>query len=308
MTDLEIPTMLLPTLVENAVTHGIAITPSGGEILIRVVREGAAIRIEVTNTGQMPVPEPRAEAVGLTNIRERLRLLYGDRASLTLQNAVSGQVVAELRRLLTAHPTIEIVGEASNGREAIDAVSQLELDLLFLDIQMPGMTGFELLEHIEDVPQVIFTTAYDRFAIKAFEVNALDYLMKPVTPERLASAVERLRPPTRRGSLEQVFVRDGERCWVVRLPEIFLFESEGNYTRVHFRSERPLIRRSLNAIEARLDSEIFFRANRAQIFNLKWIDQVDNGVAGGLVVRLRGGHTIEMSRRRSDTLREILSL
>ena len=214
----------------------------------------------------------------------------------------------ELHRLLAAHPEIEIVGEASNGQEALDAIAALEPDLLLLDIHMPGISGFELLERLEHLPQVIFTTAYDEYAIKAFEVNALDYLLKPVTPERLASALERLRPTETRALLEQVFVRDGERCWIVRLPEIFLLESEGNYTRVHFRDESPLIRRTLNALEERLDADAFFRANRAQIINLKWIDRVDIAVAGGLVVTLRGGRTIEMSRRQSDRLREILKL
>lgn len=214
----------------------------------------------------------------------------------------------ELHRLLAAHPEIEIVGEASNGQEALDAIAALEPDLLLLDIQMPGISGFELLERLEHLPQVIFTTAYDEYAIKAFEVNALDYLLKPVTPERLASALERLRPTETRVLLEQVFVRDGERCWIVRLPEISLLESEGNYTRVHFRHESPLIRRTLNALEERLDADAFFRANRAQIINLKWIDRVDIAVAGGLVVTLRGGRTIEMSRRQSDRLREILKL
>ena len=214
----------------------------------------------------------------------------------------------ELHRLLAAHPEIEVVGEASNGQEALDAIAALEPDLLLLDIQMPGISGFELLERLEHLPQVIFTTAYDEYAIKAFEVNALDYLLKPVTPERLASALERLRPTETRVLLEQVFVRDGERCWIVRLPEISLLESEGNYTRVHFRHESPLIRRTLNALEERLDADAFFRANRAQIINLKWIDRVDIAVAGGLVVTLRGGRTIEMSRRQSDRLREILKL
>jgi two-component system LytT family response regulator len=170
------------------------------------------------------------------------------------------------------------------------------------------MTGFELLERLDDVPQVIFTTAYDAFAIKAFDVNALDYLLKPIAPERLAAALARLRAPAPAARLEQVFVRDGDRCWIVRLAEISLFESEGNYTRVHFRGERPLVRRTLNALEQRLDTQTFFRANRAQILNLKWIESADEAVGGGLVVTLRGGRTVEMSRRRSDRFREILSL
>jgi two-component system LytT family response regulator len=215
---------------------------------------------------------------------------------------------AELARLLAVHPEIEIAGEALNGEEALELVARLVPDLLFLDIQMPGMTGFELLERLDEVPQVIFTTAYDQYAIHAFEVNALDYLLKPIAPNRLAAALARLRTRPERSRLEQVFVRDGDRCWIVRLPDIFLLESEGNYTRLHFGSERPLIRRSLNALEEQLDPNLFFRAGRKEIINLKWIDKVDIGVNGGLTVTLRGGLTVDMSRRQSTRLREILSL
>jgi two-component system LytT family response regulator len=214
----------------------------------------------------------------------------------------------ELRRLLAAHPEVEVVGEARNGEEAAALIPKLQPDLLLLDIQMPGMTGFELLEALEDVPQVIFTTAYDEYAIKAFEVNALDYLLKPIAPARLAAALAKVRPRQEPFRLEQVFVRDGDRCWIVRLPEIFLLESEGNYTRLHFGKERPLIRRSLNALEEQLDPAMFFRAGRKEIINLKWIEKVDIGAGGGLVVALRGGRTVELSRRQSARLREILSL
>ena len=214
----------------------------------------------------------------------------------------------ELRRLLGAHPEVEIVGEACDGNEACDLVRKLAPDLLFLDIQMPGKTGFEVLEALDDVPQVIFTTAYDEYAIRAFEVNALDYLMKPIAPARLAAALARVRPVAGGSRLEQVFVRDGDRCWILRLPEIFLLESEGNYTRLHFGSERPLIRRSLNALEEQLDPAMFFRADRKQILNLKWIEKVEVAISGGLLVTLRGGRTVEMSRRQSARLREVLSL
>ena len=215
---------------------------------------------------------------------------------------------AELARLLAVHPEIEIAGEARNGEEALELIARLAPDLLFLDIQMPGMTGFELLERLDEVPQVIFTTAYDQYAIHAFEVNALDYLLKPIAPNRLAAALAKLRLRPERSRLEQVFVRDGDRCWIVRLPDIFLLESEGNYTRLHFGNERPLIRRSLNALEEQLDPNLFFRAGRKEIINLKWIDKVDIGVNGGLTVTLRGGLTVDMSRRQSTRLREILSL
>jgi two-component system LytT family response regulator len=215
---------------------------------------------------------------------------------------------AELTRLLAAHPEVEIAGEARNGEEALDLIPKLAPDLLFLDIQMPGMTGFDLLERLDDVPQIVFTTAYDQFAIRAFEVNALDYLLKPIAPARLAASLAKLRPRQERPRLEQVFVRDGDRCWIVRLADIFLLESEGNYTRLHFAGERPLIRRSLNALEEQLDPDLFFRAGRKEIVNLKWIDKVDLAVGGGLEVTLRGGRVIEMSRRQSLRLRDILSL
>ncbi len=214
----------------------------------------------------------------------------------------------ELRRLLASHPEVEIAAEARGPEEALALLSSLNPDLIFLDIQMPGMTGFDLLERLEDVPQVIFTTAYDEFAIRAFEVNALDYLMKPITPERLAAALARVRPPNREPRLDRVFVRDGDKCWIVRLPDVFLLESEGNYTRLCFGNDRPLIRRSLNALEEQLDASMFFRANRRQMINLKWIQKVDIGVAGALVVTLRDGQAVEISRRQAAYLRAILSL
>src|SRR5262249_36169196 len=131
---------------------------------------------------------------------------------------------------------------------------------------------------------------------------------KPIAPARLAAALIRVRPVTSQGRLEQVFVRDGERCWIVPLRDIFLLESEGNYTRVCFGAERPMIRRSLNVLEHQLDPAMFFRAGRKQILNLKWIEKVDIAVSGGLMATWRGGRNVEISRRQSTRLREILSL
>jgi two-component system, LytTR family, response regulator len=214
----------------------------------------------------------------------------------------------ELRRLLAAHAEIEVAAEARTGEEALKLISAHRPDVLFLDVRMPGMTGFELLEQLDNVPQVILTTAYDEYALKAFEVSALDYLVKPVAPDRLAKAVAKLRPRSARSSMERVFVRDGERCWLVRVADISLLESEGNYTRIHFGGERPLIPRSLAVLEERLDPAMFFRAGRRQMVNLKWIERVEPGVAGNLLVVLRGGATVEMSRRQSSRFREALSL
>ena len=154
----------------------------------------------------------------------------------------------ELRRLLSVHPNILIAGEANSGEQALELISRHTPDVIFLDVQMPGMSGFQLLELLDDVPQVIFTTAYDEYALKAFEVNALDYLMKPIAPARLAAAVTKLRPRQDRVRLERVFVKNGERCWLVRVSDILLLESEGNYTRLHFANDRPLVYRSLAAL------------------------------------------------------------
>lgn len=215
----------------------------------------------------------------------------------------------ELRRLLTAHPEVQVVGEARGAEEAVPLIGNLSPDLIFLDIEMPGMSGFEILERLEEVPQVIFTTGYDQYAIKAFEVNALDYLMKPIAPARLAAALERVRPAQpKTARLEQVFVRDGERCWIVRLADVFLMESEGNYTRLCFGRNRPLIRRSLNSLEEQLDPAMFFRANRKQIVNLKWVEESAIGIGGALMVTLRGGTEVEISRRAAARLREVMSL
>lgn len=218
----------------------------------------------------------------------------------------------ELRRLLAGHPEVTIVGEAPGCEEALALVGRAAPDLMFLDIEMPGMTGFDLLERLEDVPPVIFTTAYDAYAIRAFEVNAIDYLLKPVAPARLAAAIARVVPRAAqrraRPALTQVFVRDGERCWIVRLADVFLLESEGNYTRLYFGKERPLIRRSLNALTDRLDPTVYFRANRTQAINLPWILKAESSLTGGLIVTLRNGQTVDVSRRQALRLREKLSL
>jgi two-component system LytT family response regulator len=227
----------------------------------------------------------------------------------------------ELRRLLRDHPDIVVVGEARNVGEAEVRLREQPVDVLFLDIEMPGGCGFDLLERLDPVPLVIFTTAYDEYAVRAFEVNALDYLLKPIAAERLAAALERVRQAWSKTSasatvsasaaahqpLERVFVREGDRCWIVRLANIRLLESEGNYTRLYFGSQRPLILRSLQALEARLDASIFFRASRGRIINLRWVEAVESGVDGSLAVTLRDGPKVEVSRRRSRLLRESLS-
>ena len=211
----------------------------------------------------------------------------------------------ELRRLLADFAWIEIIGEAGNVEQAAGMVESLMPDLLFLDIQMPGGSGFDLLTRLEHVPDVIFTTAHDEHAVRAFEVDALDYLLKPIDPARLAEALTRVnnvhtrRPPRPDDVLEQIFVRDGERCWFVPLREVRLLSSEGNYIRLSWGETRPLLGRALTALERRLDPNRFFRANRQQIINLDFIEKVELGVNGRLHAQLRDGPEVEISRRQA---------
>jgi len=223
----------------------------------------------------------------------------------------------ELRRLLAEFPWIDIVGEAANVGEAALLIERLLPELLFLDIQMPGGTGFDLLERLEHLPRVVFTTAYDKHAVRAFEVNALDYLLKPIEPERLAAAVARAQAATAStpaaaatsgAILERLFLRDGDRCWFVPLREVKLFTAEGNYIRLSWDKIHPLLGRPLSSLEPRLDSKRFFRANRQQIINLEYIESVDLGVNGRLHVQLRGGPEVQVSRRQARLFRLLASI
>ncbi len=232
---------------------------------------------------------------------------------------------SELRRLLAPYSDLEVVGEAANARQARELVADLDPDLIFLDVQMPGESGLDLLESLDaPAPEVIFTTAFDEFAVRAFDLNALDYLLKPVDPARLAAAIAKLRsrhaaattaagdparaPRERLAPADKVFVREGDRCWFVEVRSIRLLESEGNYTRVHFETAQPQLFRSLNAMEQRLDPKCFFRANRRQIINLAWIDKIEPWFSGGLLVHLKGGAKVELSRRQAQEFRERMSL
>lgn len=222
----------------------------------------------------------------------------------------------ELTSLLENHPEVEIIDEAANADEALEKIEKLNPDVVFLDIQMPGKTGFDLLESLERVPQVIFTTAYDEFALKAFDFNALDYLLKPIQPDRLAESINKVKTkiPKRGnkdrklGAEDQVFVKDGDKCWFVKLEDVRLFESDGNYIKVYFEKYKPMIHKSLNALDERLDDRSFFRASRKHIINLGWVESIDTWFNGGLLVQLKGGEKIEVSRRQSARFREMMSL
>ena len=228
----------------------------------------------------------------------------------------------ELKRILEDYKKIKVIEECSNAEEAIEVIEKSKPDLVFLDIQMPGKNGFELLEELDFTPEIMFITAYDEYALKAFEVNALDYILKPIEEERfeksLNSVVERIEERKNDeeqqidGSIlsenDQVFLKDGDRCWFVQLKNVRLFESEGNYVRVYFDDEKPLILKSLNNLEKKLSEKVFFRANRKHMINLKWVDKIETWFNGGLLVILKDGKKVEISRRQTSKLKEMMSL
>lgn len=225
----------------------------------------------------------------------------------------------ELKELIKRHPELEVIGEAENVDAAYVVINEMKPQLIFLDINMPGKDGFELLEMLDDVPVTVFTTAFDEYAIKSFEYNALDYLLKPINEKRFGDAVQKITDKINSDEETQVanhnlteesqiFIKDGEKCWLVKISEIALFEIVGNYTRVYFRDCKPLIYKSLNQIEERLPQNTFFRANRQQIINLKYIKSVDNWFNGKLKATMQNGAEIEISRRQSSLFKDMLSL
>jgi two-component system LytT family response regulator len=230
----------------------------------------------------------------------------------------------ELISLLSQNDNIEILGEAPNVDEAKEKIESLQPDVVFLDIQMPEKTGFDLLEELDFVPLVVFITAYDEFALQAFQVNALDYLLKPIEPDRLTETLKKLEkkleelkkeeelevdvPKDKLSLNDQVFVKDGDKCWFVKLANVRLFESDGNYIKVYFEKNKPMIHKSLNALDERLDEKSFFRASRKHIINLSWVESIEPWFNGGLVVTLKGGERIEVSRRQAARFKDLMSL
>jgi two-component system LytT family response regulator len=219
----------------------------------------------------------------------------------------------ELSNLLSNFPTINVIGYAENGDQAVRMIQEMKPDLIFLDINLPGKNGFEVLEIVDHIPQVIFTTAYDEFAIKSFEYNAIDYLLKPIQEQRLQKAIEKLdteKPKPKEEKLRLnnvVFVKDGEKCWFVTLKEIRLFESVGNYTKVFFQDQKPMIPKSLTYLESVLDPEVFFRINRQQIVNLKAVRGIDSWFNGKIRLTLENGEIVEVSRRQTQKIKDSFS-
>lgn len=222
----------------------------------------------------------------------------------------------ELKELLKAHPEITLCGEAENAEDALLLLEDESIDLIFLDIHLPGKNGFEFLEMLDTVPAVIFTTAYDEYAIKSFDYNALDYVLKPIHPERLAKAVDKAVVNFQQEKEDmhalaghhQIFIKEGEKCWLVKVADIMLLEASGNYTRVYFDDQKPMIYKSLHQIELRLNPKHFFRANRQQMIQLNYIKEVQPMFKGNLKVILQNDQEVSLSRRQSGVFKKRLSL
>lgn len=227
--------------------------------------------------------------------------------------------IEELKFLMKGFPKFEIINTTQNWDKAIELIDSQRPNLIFLDIDLGKKTGFELLENLQYMPEVVFTTAYNQYAVKAFDFNVLDYLLKPISAERLEKALlkveDTLKNSFNKNSTNQsipiqdkVFIKDGENCYFVTLEKIFLIESIGNYSRVYFEGQKPFLRKSLSLLEQKLPSN-FFRANRHQIINLNHVKKVDLDVHNKLLIRI--GHDeypIEVSARQSVRFKELMSL
>lgn len=206
----------------------------------------------------------------------------------------------EIKRLLDDYPDFEVLAEAANADEAKMLIGIHSPALLFLDIQMPEKTGFELLALLDQVPEVIFCTAFDNYAVKAFEVSAIDYLMKPVREERFAKAIEQARARlSLKSPAKRIFVKDKQQYHFIDWIEVFLIESMDNYARLFFGSKNVMLKSSLNELEKKLDQQLFIRINRAQIVNLNYITSFNTLPTGRLKLNLDNGMELEVSDRQT---------
>lgn len=221
-----------------------------------------------------------------------------------------------LVRMLGEHPALEVVGQADHPDSALPLIKELRPDVLFLDIHMPGASGFDLLAQLDYLPRVVFTTAFSEYAIRSFDYNTVDYLLKPVSPERLEQAVRKLfgdteepRTPQRRLDMDsKIFIKDGEKCHLVGLESIRYIESCKNYVQIFFGTDKAYVKKSLNSVEERLPSGHFFRANRQCVVNLQAIRSIEESISLGYMITMTDGHLVEVSRRNAIELKELLSL
>jgi len=211
----------------------------------------------------------------------------------------------ELMRMLKSYPQIRVLGEAANADEAEQLIGLLKPELIFLDIQMPGRSGFDLLENLVYLPQVIFVTAFDSYAVQAFEVSAMDYLMKPVRDERFKSAIDKAIEKISIDDGTAIFVKGKGKYHLIKWKDVHLIESVENYARLFFGKEQVLLKTSLNKLEENPDCERFFRASRSILFNLDYISSIKKDDEG-MFVELKTGNLIRISERRAVKLRSLI--
>jgi len=224
--------------------------------------------------------------------------------------------IMELQAMLKKHTDIDVVATAENAVEAIEKIKEYKPDLFFLDINMPSKSGFDLLEELDEAPLVIFVTAYDQYAIKAFDVNALDYILKPVNTDRLTEAIERIKKQISQNKNNEskltidkrIFIKDGEQCFFVPLAEITLIESVGNYARIYYQNKKPLLHKSLNYLEEKLPDTHFFRAGRQHIINTHFIKNISPFFNNSLQVEMQSGVNIDISQRQSVKFKELMGI
>lgn len=218
--------------------------------------------------------------------------------------------------MLAQFPGIEVVGEADHPDSALPLIAALRPDVLFLDIQMAGADAFDLLAQLAECPRIVFTTAYAEYAVRSFDYDTVDYLLKPVSHERLAQAVGRLlqqaapaaiaaRPLDERS---KIFIKDGGRCHLVSLASIRCIESCRNYVQVYFDDTHAYVKKPLAEVAERLPEHMFFRASRQHVVNLNAIALIEEADSGGYMVVLDNGKKLEISRRSAAELKETMSL
>lgn len=224
--------------------------------------------------------------------------------------------VAELQRMLKNHEDIDVIAVSHEAADATEKIQRIKPKLVFLDINMPGKNGFDLLNDLDEAPEVIFVTAYDQFAIKAFDVNALDYILKPVNPDRLAEAITKVGKKFTQASSasekltinKRIFIKDGEQCFFVPLSDVYFIESVGNYARVYYQDKKPLLHKSLNYLEDKLPDEFFFRASRQQMFNISFVKNIIPYFSNTLQVELQGGIKVDISQRQSVKFKDKMGI
>ena len=221
-----------------------------------------------------------------------------------------------LVKMLQNFPDIDVVGTADHPSKALILIQETHPDVIFLDIHMRGKNGFDLLEELDYTPRIVFTTAYSEYAIRSFDYNTVDYLLKPISEERLAAAVNKLffsdddSSPNTRPTLEinsKMFVKDGDKFHIVSLNTICYFESCKNYVRIFFDDKNAFVKKSLNSIEERLPKKYFFRVSRQYIVNLNEIKSIEEAMNDGYEITMSDGKLLDVSRRNAIELKELLS-